>query len=86
MHISTSEIPFRVTSFIILTMFVIVATGCRTYYSFDQAGAQSAAVLDALAANGEMVKADDPDQFRKERFDYIRMVQGRVVEADEIRI
>lgn len=63
-----------------------VLGGCTSYHSFDGARAQSAAVLEALAENGSKIDADDPDDFRRERFRYISAVQERVADADEIRI
>lgn len=60
--------------------------GCRSYHDFAGARAQSAAALEALAEQGRTIADDDPDDFRRERFRYIQTVQGKIAEADKVRI
>ena len=83
---SSVNAVLRPLGILMLSLSVAAVGGCRTYHSFDRAQAQSAEVLEALAQNGEMIRANDDDDFRRERFRYIATVQEKVVEADEFRL
>lgn len=65
---------------------LVLAAGCQSYHDFEAARARSETALAALGDQGRTIDEDDPADLRRERLRYIQLVQGKIGEADKLRL
>ena len=70
----------------VLIIAALMLAGCKSYQTFPESRAKASEALRLLGDQGQLIHADDPDEFRAERFRYIQTVQERIADVDQVRM